>query len=171
MEDYAIDYAYVVANTKHSDRWDEYSLERENPVHSFGYRRVIHKCIHCSPRPRPPRRRKAIHYFPLLEGNFVESSSSSPMTLGSNAVLSSSWVRIKRRLVPLQVTPRPLSGQSWVVGAQPMFEEVPYVPKLAVSNDGVSSSGVRFIFLPFVRGSSPTSLRGDVCVKYTIEQG
>ena len=29
VEDYAIDYTYVVANTRHSDRWDEYSLERE----------------------------------------------------------------------------------------------------------------------------------------------
>ena len=111
VEDYAIDYTYVVANTRHGDRWDKYSLERENSVHGFGYRRAIHKCIRCSPRPRPPRRSKAIHYFPLLEGNFVESSSSSPMTLGSNAVLSSSWVRMKRRVVPLQVTPRPLSGQ------------------------------------------------------------
>ena len=52
-----------------------------------------------------------------------------------------------------------------------MFGEAFCVPQLTVSNDGVSLSGVRFIFLSFVWGSSPTSLRGDVCVKYTIEQG
>ena len=43
-----------------------------------------------------------------------------------------------------------------------MFGEVFCVPQLTVSNDGVSSFDVRFIFLLFVRGFSPPSLQSDM---------
>ena len=83
------------------------------------------------------------HYFPLRA---TPSSSPSPTTFGSNAVPSSSWVRMERYLVPLQVTP-------WTLGQVPgswdtvhRFREVFCVPQLTVTYDGVSSFSVCFIF-------------------------
>ena len=121
--------------------------------------------------PRPRLCHKAIHYFPLLEGNIIFIIVSYDI-----------WVQCRSELVvsagekiPRSVTGRAAASSErfWGLGHWSMFGEVFCVPRLTVSNDGFSSSNVRFVLHLIVRVLETIILgggRGGGCEPATKER-